>query len=378
MRTSDNFYEEFDQISPEQRQSQSFLIQSQGIYRRSEFLRLKLFKVPESISCDIFHDIDEGIGKDLFNFMTKLLVDRGIITNDGILERILSFDYGKLDVDHRPSNLKHLSGIQMRNLLLRFNFIFYGLEDYLFYEASSIMSKIIQIVHSNVVYSKHIDWLQILITRFKTIWHSEWKQVIKPKLHFMDHYPDLIAKIGPLALSDTTAFERHHRLLTRVVEKNPQFKNILKSLSVRHQTAWANSWKKSEFHVLDTGKGRMTKVDMNNVIQFPTNIDWKEEVYEVTKATFIYQYQKDLFVMSNEKKFCKIETVFIVEPKKIFLKCKEIESKYVSFFAAHEIMSESPQMTIIDVSQLKNKETFSQIQPYEKDVRFILCKRNII
>lgn len=378
MRTNENFYTAFDQIPSEQQMSQNFLVQSQGIYRRSELLRLKFFKVPDSISADIFHDIDQGIGKDLFQYTTRFLVTTGNITMDEITNRILSFDFGKLDMDHRPSNINHLSGIQMRNILYRFNFIFSGLVEYTFFEATSIMSKILQIVHSNIIHTRHIEFLKILITRFKKIWLNEWNQIIKPKLHFMDHYPDLIEKNGPLSLCDTAAYEKHHRILTRVVEKNPQFKNILKSLSDRHQIAWANSWRKNEFHTLTTSKRRMTKINMDNVLSFPTNIDWREEVYEVANATLLYKYQKDLFIISNQNIFHKIENVIIIEPNRIFLKCREIESTYNVFFAAHEILSESAQMIIIDVSQLENKETFAQIQPYERDNRYILCKRNVI
>lgn len=247
MRTNEHFFEAFDQIPSEEQHSQDFLVRSQGIYRRSEVLRLKFFKLPDCIGADIFHDIDEGIGKDLFNFTTNFLVSSGNITMEEISNRILSFDYGRLDIDSRPSNINHLSGIQMRNILYRFNFMFYGVVEFHFFEATSIMSRILQLVHSNVIHTRNIDLLRTLITRFKEIWHNVWEQIIKPKLHFFDHYPDLIEKIGPLVLCDTAAYEKHHRILTRVVEKNPQFKNILKSLSERHQTLWAQSWKKTDF-----------------------------------------------------------------------------------------------------------------------------------
>lgn len=135
---------------------------------------------------------------------------------------------------------------------------------------------------------------------------------------------------------------------------------------------------KNRLLTLTTSKEKFTKICMKNVSIFPRDIDWREEVLEVASAKYIYEYHKDLFVIDNQNTFHKIENVFIIGSNKIFVKCREVQSTYVTFFAAFEVLAISDQMTIIDVSQLNNKESFAQIKPYERDNAFILCKRNVI
>lgn len=383
-RTNSTFYQFLDETPEDQFHSQNFLTQTKGVYRKSELCRLRYLKIPESIAVDVFHDIDEGFGKDVFTHMTNLLVQSGQLSEEELSDRILNFDFGILDISMRPTNATHFSGIQMRNLLYRFNFLFYDKANYTMFEPTSLVSKILQILHSNRIKASNINILRQLITRLKTIWGVEMSLKFKPKAHFLEHYADIIEKVGPLVLCDTAAYEMHHRILTRVIEKNPQFVNIMKSCAVRHQLAWASKWKNGKFYTLKiTGKGIKKKINMENVVSFPTYVDWSKEVHEVPKASYIYDYMKDLFVVQpgeNRYNFYQIEAVIVfLENEMIYLKCKEVKTQYNGFFAAHKIISEpSSTSVIIDVKQLEIKESFAIIRPFRSDERYILCKRNVI
>lgn len=377
-RTNDNFYKYLNDTPTSERNPQVFLSQTKGVYRNSELSRLKFMKVPGAISADTFHDIEEGFGKDLLHHVIYLLTESGKITRDEIFERIFNFNYGVLDIGDKPTNSKHFSGVQIRNLLFRFNFIFWDKADYTFFEATSVMSKILQIVYSNTIKNHHITILRSLIERVKEIWHIEWGQIFKPKPHIMSHYPDLIEKNGPLVQCNTAAYEMHHKVLTRVVAKNPQFVNILKSCAERHQVAWSKYWQQGKFHDLVVGKGKMVKIQMNGVIHYPQEIDWSSPVYEVKKAKYIYTYAKDLYIV-NGYNFLRIQNVIVfAEAETIYLKCKELDTEYVSFFAAHKIKAEKEESIIINVADLKIKETFAEICPFAMEEKYILCKRNVI
>lgn len=56
-----------------------------------------------------------------------------------------------------------------------------------------------------------------------------------PKHHFLEHYPELIRAYGPLVLLWTMRFEAKHSFFERVVRHTQTFRNILLSLSMKHQ-----------------------------------------------------------------------------------------------------------------------------------------------
>lgn len=58
---------------------------------------------------------------------------------------------------------------------------------------------------------------------------------LKPKHHFLEHYPYLIRQFGPLVALWTMRFESKHSFFKRVARNIRCFKNVLLSLSERHQ-----------------------------------------------------------------------------------------------------------------------------------------------
>lgn len=58
---------------------------------------------------------------------------------------------------------------------------------------------------------------------------------IKPKHHFLLHYPDLILKFGPLIHLWTMRFESKHTYFKQCARKLHNFKNLSSTLAERHQ-----------------------------------------------------------------------------------------------------------------------------------------------
>lgn len=54
---------------------------------------------------------------------------------------------------------------------------------------------------------------------------------LRPKHHYIEHYPDLIRLFGPLVHLWTMRFEGKHSFFKRVVHDTQNFKNVLKTLS---------------------------------------------------------------------------------------------------------------------------------------------------
>lgn len=65
---------------------------------------------------------------------------------------------------------------------------------------------------------------------------------LTPKHHFLEHYPALIETFGPLVRLWTMRFEAKHKFFKRVVRFSSNFKNVLLSLSTKHQLMMAYNW----------------------------------------------------------------------------------------------------------------------------------------
>lgn len=62
---------------------------------------------------------------------------------------------------------------------------------------------------------------------------------ILPKLHFLEHYSELIRRFGPLTDFWTIRFEAKHNFFKRVVHDSKNFKNVLLTQAKKHQLALA-------------------------------------------------------------------------------------------------------------------------------------------
>lgn len=60
-------------------------------------------------------------------------------------------------------------------------------------------------------------------------------EALKPKHHYLEHYPHLIRCFGPLVGIWTTRFEAKHSYFKRVARHTNNFKNIALSLANKHQ-----------------------------------------------------------------------------------------------------------------------------------------------
>ena len=68
---------------------------------------------------------------------------------------------------------------------------------------------------------------------------------LTPKHHFLEHYPALIEAFGPIVGLWTMRFEAKHKFFKRVVRFSSNFKNVLLSLSTKHQLMMAYNWQRN-------------------------------------------------------------------------------------------------------------------------------------
>lgn len=220
-----------------------------GLKRDSFLNRLNFYHVTDNFAPDIMHDILEGIGPLEVKLILASLINQGHITIDKLNYRITSFDYGFSDRQNKPSvigknDLKnadtcmHQSAAQMWCLLRMLPLLLGDLvpEDCKEWELLLLLLSIMEIVFSPSLTRPVTAYLRQIIEEHHALFLELYPALhLRPKHHFMIHYPTAIEKIGPLVQYWTMRFEAKHNYFKTISHITCNFRNICKTMAFRHQ-----------------------------------------------------------------------------------------------------------------------------------------------
>ena len=95
---------------------------------------------------------------------------------------------------------------------------------------------IVELVCAPKIHSNQVAYLKLLVEEYlelRAMVLSDHQ--LKPKHHFLLHYPGLILKFGPLIRLWTLRFESKHTYFKQCARKLQNFKNLCSTLAERHQ-----------------------------------------------------------------------------------------------------------------------------------------------
>lgn len=78
-----------------------------------------------------------------------------------------------------------------------------------------------------------IDYLQVLIEEHHMLFCELFMEPLKPKFHFLLHYPRLIRDIGPPRCIWSMRYEAYHKFLKSTANSTTSRKNLLLTLSIK-------------------------------------------------------------------------------------------------------------------------------------------------
>jgi len=189
--------------------------------------------------------------------------------------------------------------------------------------------------------------LENLIREHRHLFHTAFPgSRIKPKHHYVEHYPQLIKEFGPLVNYHTIRFEAKHGFLKRIVHQTMNFKNLCYTLAHRHQLFLtyllaSDSYFKSNF---ETSSTTMKNIDALSPVQklvvtkqFPNArfLNCHKEVCVTGQIYTENMYLVHEFVLGHPE-FCKIDYIFSINNDINFL-CTHYESSYCLHQRAYEI-----------------------------------------
>ena len=232
----------------------------QGIKFDSVFNRLKYFHVcrPGLPPC-LGHDLFEGVvAYDLALFVKYLVKTKKWFTYDhinGMIRNIAFKEYDARDtpVELRPNGDK-LSGHAVQNWRFLRNFPLLVLSKVAdpndkTWNLILLLRTIVEYVCAPRISSGQVAYLKVLTEQYLEGRKANFPDVpLRPKHHYMLHYAELIQKWGPLMRTWTLRFESKHSYFRQDVRFCPNFINITKSLSTKHQLFQAYCSQGQRFH----------------------------------------------------------------------------------------------------------------------------------
>lgn len=207
------------------------------------------FHVTNNFAPDIMHDLLEGVCSLEVHLVLETLIQDGYFTLDLLNSRITSFDYGIPDAKNKPSVISanklqnpdgptHQTASQMWCLIRHLPLLIGDKvpEDNEHYELLLLLLDCMDIIFSYEVTEDDTLFLKHVIKdHHEHFLHLYPLRHLKPKHHFMTHYPRQIRMIGPLVRFWTMRFEAKHSFFKRLGHIVCNFRNILKTLSFRQQ-----------------------------------------------------------------------------------------------------------------------------------------------
>ena len=221
-----------------------------GIKERSVFYDLPYFCVSKNKAADLMHDILEGVAKYDLNVIIPNLISKGYFDLNHLNSVISSFNFGRVYSKTRPSlfktsNLPNLSASQIFCLVQCITLMVGDKvpTDDPCWELLLYLRDIIDLTFSASISEPGIEHLRCKIEDHHESYIQVSGEQLKPKFHFLLHYPDIIRAIGPLKQYWVMRFEAKHRFAKRIANNICNFKNICKSVAERYQLSMIQSFK---------------------------------------------------------------------------------------------------------------------------------------
>lgn len=169
---------------------------------------LEHFSIIDNWSADIMHDICEGTAVTLLKCFFHLMISKNVLSELDLKNRLVFFDYGKLNAQFLPSELRlksdklNQNASQMKCLMHHFPYIFSSEKDNDILKESwnciHYMLRIMRTVYSSSITEEDLVILEKDVSEYLSGMIRCYRNNLKPKDHNMTHYVEIIRRVGPL------------------------------------------------------------------------------------------------------------------------------------------------------------------------------------
>lgn len=334
-----------------------------GLKEKCVFLDLKHFNLFENVAVDILHDYLEGCCKYVMSFVVNYIVKTVKAVSTSVLKGIVfSFDYGP-DKINKPVNIIHdddtskiklkCTGSEMMVFVRYFALLVgeYISEEDKVWELYRQLREVLDRIMTEKVTPADVVQLKDSVEYFLELYREVTNDTLKPKFHFLLHYPAMFLKFGPLARVSTMRFEAKHRVSKIAARAACSRINICKTVAVRHQLTmhgfFLNICKPAGLDcgkatLIDLGKFESLKKVFPDI--YPSDIySVKWVVSDCEKINEKSILIADLLFSDIEPQLVQVEDIYINKANSaVLLSCSQLTNlgfdfHYVAYQVKHSI-----------------------------------------
>lgn len=341
-----------------------------GIKRCCNLNDLKFYHMLENTSVDLMHDVNEGVVPFFVKFFLNCLVNKRILNLDAIQSKIRDFNYGTLEKRNIPSLIKinnHNLGqnaSQIVCVMRHLPFIFIQFQSQLG-EAWRMMVdllQIMQILYSTKIKENDIQSLKTLIENHLTDLKVHGLSLLF-KHHMLTHYPNVIEKTGPVLYNWMMRYESAHKEYTHRAHTTNNFINIAKTLAYSHQEKVC--LKNNSQNDFKPSKNCKKFTECNDHRKY-VHLLLEQNVNEIVILDFLlfssYEYRQGILILNDRCIYMIHSVLQNREQNKFSLICETMSvCGFEKSLNSIEIKKNGPIYVLINIENLKNKETFDKI-----------------
>ncbi|XP_055907606.1 uncharacterized protein LOC129942617 [Eupeodes corollae] len=326
-----------------------------GIKSNCIFNNLFSFHVSQNFYFDLMHDVLEGvIVYDVCNILM------GLIEHKNISLQILNnrkqlFQYGETEIGNlsSPIDMKRLKSFNLKmtasEVLCFLHFLPLMVGDLIdpknsYWILLAKLVKMFDLLFKTQFSENDLITLRKLITEHHTHYVKLFGPTLKPKHHFLVHYPTAIKKCGPLKYVWVMRFEAKHK------EGKAYLSNITSRLNAPHSLAIKASLQFSYFltknklgikppfdESIFKSNVLLSKEYFTELVSFGINLDKVRFAGCVTYEGILYKNNNYLAVADSSFKLYKIISL-LFENNNLLTLCSEIKIKmFNEHFQAYEV-----------------------------------------
>lgn len=200
------------------------------------------------MSCDLMHDMLERICRyEAAYFLDYFIHKKKYFSLERLNDRITFFQASapsdiecsipKIKSDHLKTICIVMSASEMLALISYLGIIIGDLipEDDTCWEIYILLHQILMLLLDAIFSHDSLNYLKIIIEEHHDLFCQHSGMTLKPKHHFLVHYPSLISKIGPVRFLWSMRYEAFHKLLKSTANSITSRKNILLTLAKKQQ-----------------------------------------------------------------------------------------------------------------------------------------------
>ena len=339
-----------------------------GIRGECAFNELPGFHVSDQFPPDIAHDVLEGVIPYTLSLVLTTIVLQKKYINISYLNSLLSSFFRLQSVANAPQQLRIVKGkISIKQTfsqnwaLLRYLPMIIG--KYIPSDCSEWilltgLCAIVENIFARKFLSGDLAFLETKIAEWLSALKGCYPNFrLKPKFHFMIHYCSQIRKHGPLRCLWTMRYESKYSALKKLVKMNRNFRNITKTVSLKHQKHMAFVMSSKDF----------LREPIPEVLEH-ADLTVLEEVPKILRKSFAGRnvrfsakasvngivYERGCVVLINDEHFEFAEvTAVCVEPDSTCLVVQKIHSDFNAHTNAYQT-SHSGEWMRVDISALND------------------------